>query len=170
MTLAYIGVGSNIGDRIGYVQQAHCLLNDTEGIHVIESSSLYETEPVGYKDQEWFINAVLKTETTLSIEELLNQCFRIENQLGRVRHPESPKNGPRTLDLDILFYDNKVIATKTIEIPHPRMHKRAYALVPLLELDADLIHPVFNKTISELHENLEEPEEVYLYGTRGIDF
>lgn len=170
MSIAYIGVGSNIGDRIGYVQQAHCLLNDTDGIQVIESSSLYETEPVGYKDQEWFINAVLKTETILSAEELLNQCFRIENQLGRVRHPELPKNGPRTLDLDILFYDNKIINTEIMEIPHPRMHQRAYALVPLLELDADLIHPVINKTISELHENLEEPEEVYLYGTRGIDF
>jgi len=72
--------------------------------------------------------------------------------------------------LNILFYDNNVIATELIEIPHPRMHQRAYALVPLLELDADLVHPVFNKTISELHENLEELEEVYLYGTRGIDF
>ena len=170
MTIAYIGVGSNIGDRVGYVQQAHCLLNDTEGIQVLESSSLYETEPVGYKDQEWFINAVLKTETTLSAEELLNQCFRIENQLGRVRHPELPKNGPRTLDLDVLFYDNKVINTDIMEIPHPRMHQRAYTLVPLLELDEDMLHPVFNKTISELHENLDEPEEVYLYGTRGIDF
>ena len=170
MTIAYIGVGSNIGDRIGYVQQAHCLLNDTEGIAVLESSSLYETEPVGYKDQEWFINAVLKAETTLSPEELLNQCFRIENQLGRIRHQELPKNGPRTLDLDILFYDNKVINSEIIDIPHPRMHQRAYALVPLLELDADLVHPVINKTISELHENLDEPEEVYLYGTREIDF
>jgi 2-amino-4-hydroxy-6-hydroxymethyldihydropteridine diphosphokinase len=170
MTIAYIGVGSNIGDRVGYVQQAHCLLNDTNDIQVIESSSLYETEPVGYKDQEWFINAVLKVETSLSPEELLNQCLRIEKQLGRVRYPDLSKNGPRTLDLDILFYDNKVITNENIEIPHPRMHQRAYALVPLLELDADLYHPVLKKTVSELHENLEELEEVYLYGTRGIDF
>ncbi|MEI8389987.1 MAG: 2-amino-4-hydroxy-6-hydroxymethyldihydropteridine diphosphokinase [bacterium] len=170
MIISYIGVGSNIGDRIGYVQQAHCLLNDTEGVQVLEGSSFYETEPVGYKNQEWFINAVLKITTTLSAEELLSQCLRIEKQLGRVRHPELPKNGPRVLDLDILFYDNKVINSDIMEIPHPRMHKRAYALVPLLELDADLVHPVFNKTISELHENLDEPEEVYLYGTREIDF
>lgn len=170
MTIAYIGVGSNIGDRIGYVQQAHSLLNDIDGVTVLESSSLYETEPVGYKDQEWFINAVLKTETNLSAEELLNHCLRIENQLGRVRPSESPKNGPRTLDLDVLFYDNKEIKTEIMEIPHPRLHKRAYALVPLLELDENLVHPVFNKTIAELHENLDEPEEVYLYGTRGIDF
>lgn len=170
MTIAYIGVGSNIGDRIGYVQQAHCLLNDTEGICVIDSSSLYETEPVGYKDQEWFINAVLKVETALSPEELMNQCLRIEKQLGRVRDNNSPKNGPRTLDLDVLFYDNEVICSEMIEIPHPRMHQRACVLVPFLELDSDLIHPVFNKTISELHENLDVPEEVYLYGTRGINF
>lgn len=170
MTLAYIGVGSNIGDRIGYVQQAHSLLNYTDGIQVLESSSLYETEPVGYKDQEWFINAVLKIETTLSPEELLHQCCRVETQLGRVRNCDSLKNGPRTLDLDILFYDNKVINNEILEIPHPRMHQRAYALVPILELDAELVHPVFNITISELHDNLEEPEEVYLYGTRGLDF
>jgi 2-amino-4-hydroxy-6-hydroxymethyldihydropteridine diphosphokinase len=170
MVIAYVGVGANIGDRISYVQQAHRLLNDTEGIDVLESSSLYETEPVGYKEQEWFINAVLKIDTSLSPEGFLEQCFRIEKQLGRARHPELPKNGPRTIDLDILFYDDKIIDTEIIEIPHPRMHQRAYALVPLLELDADFVHPVFQKTISELHENLEEPEEVYLYGTRGIDF
>lgn len=170
MTVAYIGVGSNIGDRIGYVQQAHSLLNYTEGIEVLESSSLYETEPVGYKEQEWFINAVLKIKTPLCAEELLSQCFRIENQLGRVRRNDFPKNGPRTIDLDILFYDNKIINTEIIEIPHPRISQRACVLVPLLELDADLVHPVFNKTISELHDNLEEPEEVYLYGTRVLDF
>lgn len=170
MIIAYIGVGSNIGDRIGYIQQAHCLLNDTEGVNVLESSSLYETEPVGYKHQEWFINAVLKIKTNLIPEELLNQCLRIEKQLGRTRQIDMPKNGPRTLDLDILFYDNKVITNKIIEIPHPRIHQRAYALVPLLELDADLVHPVFAKTVTELHDGLEEPEEVYLYGTRGLNF
>ncbi len=170
MVVAYIGVGSNIGDRIGYVQQAHCLLNDITGIKILESSSLYETEPVGYKDQEWFINAVLKAETTLFPEELLNQCLRVENQLGRIRYPDMPKNGPRTLDLDILFYDNKIINAQNIEIPHPRMRERACVLVPLLELAADFVHPEFNITISDLYDRLEEPEEVYLYGTRGIDF
>lgn len=170
MTIAYIGVGSNIGDRIGYVQQAHCLLNDTEGIKILESSSLYETEPVGFKDQEWFINAVLKAETDLSAEELLQQCLRIEKQLGRIREEDSIKNGPRTLDLDILFYDNKVISNKILEIPHPRVHKRAYTLVPLLELDENFVHPLFNKNISKLYDELEEPEEVYLYGTRGLNF
>lgn len=170
MTLAYIGVGSNTGDRIGYIQQAHSLLNDTEGIDILESSSLYETEPVGCISPEWFINAVLRADTTLSAEELLFQCHRIEKQLGRTREPDIPQNSPRTIDLDILFYDNDITATENIRIPHPRVHERAYMLVPLLELDENLIHPVLNKTVYEMHADLEEPEEVYLYGTRGINF
>jgi 2-amino-4-hydroxy-6-hydroxymethyldihydropteridine diphosphokinase len=170
MSIAYICAGSNIGDRIGYIQQAHSLLNDTENIHVLESSSFYETEPVGHKDQEWFINAVLKVQTALSPEELLNQCLRIEKQLGRKRSPDMPKNMPRTLDLDILFYDDKIISGEMLEIPHSKVHVRAFALVPMLELDAEFVHPVLEKNISELHESLEEPEEVYLYGTRGINF
>jgi len=170
MTVAYIGIGSNIGDRIGYIQQASCHLNYTKGIRVLESSSFYETEPVGYKDQPWFINAVLKIKTELSPNELMNHCLRIEKQLGRTRHPEAPENGPRTIDLDILFYDNGIFKNDIVEIPHPRLHERAYVLVPFLELDADFIHPVLKKSISELHENLEYLEEVYLYGTRGINY
>jgi 2-amino-4-hydroxy-6-hydroxymethyldihydropteridine diphosphokinase len=170
MTIAYIGVGSNIGDRIGYVQQAHALLNDMQGIDILESSSLYETEPVGYKDQEWFINAVLKADTELSPQELLESCLRIEKQLGRVRDKDTIRFGPRTLDLDILFYDDKVINNDVLMVPHPAIHKRACVLVPMLELDESFIHPLFNKNITELYDELDEPEEVYLYGTRGLDF
>lgn len=169
MSVAYIGLGSNIGDRIGYIQQAHKLLSDTEGITVIDCSSLYETEPYGYKDQEWFVNATLKIETTLEAHVLLKNCHRIEKQLGRVRHPEMPQWGPRTIDLDILLYDETVIATDNLQIPHPRLHLRAYALVPLLELDPDLIHPIIGKSILDLHSSLPEPEEVYLYGTRRFE-
>lgn len=165
MNTAYICAGSNIGDRIGFLQQANNLLNYTQGIKVIDSSSIYETEPVGYKDQEWFANAVLQISTTLTPEELLQECMRIEKQLGRTRSPEN-RWGPRTLDLDILFYDNKIISEDTLQIPHPRMHERAYALVPMLELDPDFLHPIIEKSISDLHSELEEPEEVYLYGTR----
>lgn len=165
MSTAYLCAGSNIGDRVGYLQQANNLLKDTEGITVLDSSSIYETEPVGYKDQEWFANAVLKIQTSLNPQELLNVCMRIEKQLGRVRYPDN-KNAPRTLDLDILFYDNLVLSDDSLQIPHPRMHKRAYALVPMLELDAEFIHPVIKKTVFEIHNELEEPEEVYLYGTR----
>lgn len=170
MALVYLGIGSNIGDRVGYVQQAHSLLSDTEGIKVLSSSSLYETEPVGYKDQEWFVNAVLQVETSLEPKELLRECQRIEKQLGRIRHPEAPQWGPRTIDVDILFYDDQVICIDSLQVPHPRIHQRAYALVPLLELDAEMVHPVIGENILDLHNNLDDPEEVYLYGTRFIDF
>jgi len=169
MSIAYIGLGSNIGDRVGYVQQAHMLLSDTENIKVLNSSSLYETEPVGYTDQEWFINAILELETTLEPMDLLKECQRIENQLGRNRTNDMPKWGPRTIDLDILFYDNLIIAKDELQIPHQQVHRRAFALVPLLELAPDLIHPVLGKNIMDLHSDLPAPEEVYLYGTRFLD-
>lgn len=168
MSTAYICAGSNIGDRVGYLQQANMLLKDTPGITVLEISSIYETEPVGYKDQEWFANAVIKIETDLEPHDLLAECMRIEKQLGRDRSTEE-RWGPRTLDLDILFYDDRIIAEEDLRIPHPRMHERAYALVPMLELDPDFVHPILGKTVVDLHNELEEPEEVYLYGTR-IDF
>jgi 2-amino-4-hydroxy-6-hydroxymethyldihydropteridine diphosphokinase len=166
MSTAYLSAGSNIGDRIGYLQQANNLLKYTDGITVVDSSSIYETEPVGYREQEWFANAVLRIETGLNPQELLAECMRIEIQLGRERNPEN-RWGPRTLDLDILFYEDEIVSEESLRIPHPRMHERAYALVPMLELDPDFIHPIIKKTVLEIHNGLEEPEEVYLYGTRG---
>lgn len=169
MSIAYLGLGSNIGDRIGYIQQAYKLLADTQGIEVVNTSSLYETEPVGFEDQEWFINAVIEISTTLNAVELLIQCQRIEGQLGRKRLPDEPQWGPRTIDIDILLYDNEIISEANLQIPHPRLHQRAFALVPLLELAPNLVHPVINKTILEIHNELPNPEEVYLYGTRFHD-
>jgi len=169
MSVVFIGLGSNIGDRVGYVQQAHKLLSDTAGINIINSSSLYETEPYGYKDQEWFVNAVVQLETTLEPHQLLEVCQRIEKQLGRIRHPEAPQWGPRTVDLDLLLYDDLIIADDRLQIPHPGLHQRAYALVPLLELEPDLLHPVLRKSVLDVHSELPEPEEVYLYGTRRLD-
>ena len=166
MSIAYIGIGSNIGDKIGYIQQATMLLKDVNEIKFIDSSSLYETEPFGVKDQEWFINAVIKISTTLSPKELLAVCHRIERQLGRIREDDIQKWGPRTVDLDIIFYDDLVISRENLQIPHVGAHMRAFVLVPMLEIDPEYIHPVLNKTISEIHEELSDPEEVYLYGTR----
>ncbi len=166
MSTAYLCAGSNIGDRVGYLQQANNLLKDTNGITVVDSSSIYETEPIGFKDQQWFANAVLKIETALNPQELLGECMRIEQQLGRKRDPEN-RFGPRTLDLDILFYEDLIISEESLQIPHPRAHERAYALVPMLELNPEFVHPVIKKSVFEIHNELEEPEEVYLYGTRG---
>jgi len=169
MSIAYIGLGSNIGDRIGYIQQAYKLLADTDGIEIMNTSSLYETEPVGFTEQEWFINAVIEAKSTLKPNELMHQCQRIERQLGRNRLSNEPQWSARTIDLDILLYENEIIAKNNLQIPHPRLHQRAFALVPLLELVPDLVHPVINKTILEIHNDLPNPEEVYLYGTRMRD-
>ncbi|MEI7475015.1 MAG: 2-amino-4-hydroxy-6-hydroxymethyldihydropteridine diphosphokinase [bacterium] len=168
MSIAYIGLGSNIGDRLGYIQQSCKMLNDIEGIQVVECSSFYETEPFGYKEQEWFVNAIVIVKTELSAENLLDVCADIEKRLGRDRQKQKIQWGPRTVDLDILFFDDKIISTSFLQVPHPRVHLRAYALVPLLEIAANYVHPVLKKTIEKLHDDLENPEEVYLYGTRRI--
>lgn len=165
MITAYLGLGSNLGDKVGYIQQAHMMLKDTEGIEVEASSSLYESEPYGNKQQDWFINAVLKVNTIHSPERLLTLSQRIEDKLGRERSADT-KWGPRTIDIDILFYNNELVSTNHLQIPHYEVHSRAFVLVPLMELSPDLIHPVMNKSIIELHNELLEPEKVFLYGTK----
>ncbi|MBY0449173.1 MAG: 2-amino-4-hydroxy-6-hydroxymethyldihydropteridine diphosphokinase [Cyanobacteria bacterium] len=165
MSRVYIGLGSNIGDRIGFIQQALHFLSHHPQITVLSTSSFYETEPVGYKDQEWFVNAVVSLETEMTPYSLLRHCQMIEQQLGRIRDPQIP-DGPRTIDLDILFFDSLIQSDPELSIPHPRFHERAYALVPMLEIGEDHIHPIFGQSMIALHQALEAPEEVYLYGTR----
>lgn len=176
-TRAYIGLGSNEGDRVGYVQQAMQLLKDIPRIEVVECSSLYETEPVGeeYSDTEWFVNAVAAIETDLTPDELMDVCLDVEKRLAEFHgHEFAPKNGcgngrVRIIDLDILLFGDKVINTPHLHVPHPRMHLRAFALVPMLEIAPDVVHPASGKTVIELHEALPEPELVFLYGTRGVE-
>ena len=117
------------------------------------------------KSKVWFVNAVLEIKTSLSPKDLLYQCKRIEKQLGR---PENTTNNyqDRTIDIDILFYNNDIINEDDLIIPHKYVHLRAFTLVPMLEIAPDFVHPVLNKTISELHNDLENPEMVFLYGTR----
>lgn len=167
MSIVYLGLGSNLGDRVGYIQQALQLLKYVPGIRVLSTSSFYETEPVGCREQEWFVNAAVAIDTPMTPEELLETCQRIEQQLGRVRDPEN-RNGPRTIDLDILFYDDLSLSEPGLTIPHPRVHQRAYALVPLLEINPRVTHPGLHKTVEQLHHELAEPEEVLLYGTRRL--
>lgn len=175
-TRAFIGLGSNEGDRLGYVQQAMQLLKDHPNIEVVECSSLYETEPVGNEYVEWFVNAVASIETNLAPRELMKVCKDIEKRLSSLAGAEGPTilketlEGPTTyriIDLDILFYGDKRVKLPELIVPHPQLTKRAYALVPLLEIAPELKHPVLNKTVSEIHENLDAPEQVFLYGTRN---
>lgn len=165
MAIAYLGLGSNKGDRVGYVQQATRLLGGVDGIKIIRTSSLYETQPWLEKETTWYVNAVIEIKTTLCAQDLLHECLRIEKQLGRNRELEG-HFGDRTIDIDILFYDKNIINEADLRIPHKYLHQRAFVLVPMLELNPDFIHPNLNKSISQLHEELENPEMVYLYGTR----
>ncbi len=164
MARVFLSLGSNMGDRAANISQAVSLLSISDKVKVIKTSSFYETEPWGNKSQHWFVNAAVALDTDYSPEELLNYCQSIEYKMGRIRK-ENEHWGQRTIDIDILMYDNQIIKKDDITIPHPLMHLRAFVLVPMLEVKADLIHPVFNKTISELHDELENPEEVFLYGT-----
>jgi 2-amino-4-hydroxy-6-hydroxymethyldihydropteridine diphosphokinase len=165
VTIAYLSLGSNVGDRIGYIQQAITQLTMTPGIKLLSASSFYETEPVGDDDQDWFVNVAVAVNTKLEPLALLAVCQQVEKQLGRVRDPDRPL-GPRTMDIDMLFYDNQVMQTDTLILPHPRAHERAFVLVPLLEVNPRLLHPVLNRTVEQLHHDMATPEEVYLFGTR----
>ena len=166
MAIVYLSLGSNSGDRIGYVQQATSLLSALEGVNVIRTSAFYETEPWNMNSEIWFVNAVVEVKTTLSPQQLLHECQRIENQLGRKRCENPKEYSDRTIDIDILFYNKDIINEENLTIPHKYLHLRAFTLVPLLELIPNFEHPVLHKTISELHNDLENPEMVFLYGTR----
>lgn len=168
MAIAYLSLGSNKGDRIGYVQQAASLLGADEGITIVRSSSFYETEPWGMDTKTWFVNAVVEVKTKYTPQELLKICQRIETQLGRDRK-DSNTYEDRTIDIDILFYNKDIIEEDNLTIPHKFLHLRAFILVPMMELNADFVHPVLHKTIEEMHNDLENPEMVFLYGTR-VDF
>ena len=162
MAIVYLSLGSNLGDRVGYLQQATSLLSASEKISVVATSSFYESEPWQMNSENWFVNAVIQISTTLTPEELLNEC---QNQLGRKRIA-SKNYIDRTLDIDILFYDDLIINTERLTIPHKNFCKRAFVLVPMLEIAQDFVHPVYKKTVMELYEELENPEMVVLYGTR----
>ncbi len=165
MAIAYLCLGSNIGDKVGYVQQAVKMLTATGMVTVVRSSALYETEPWGNKDLDWFVNAVIEVKTKLSPRELLDLCKNTEIQMGR-KIVESDKYEARIIDIDILFYGDLIVDEPDLKIPHEHLHERAFALVPLLELIPDYEHPKYKKSLLQLHEELETLDDVFLYGTR----
>lgn len=143
--IAYISIGSNVGDK-----QVNCrkaIDHLVELGRIISVSSLYYTEPVGYKEQEDFINAVAAVETSCSPLELLSRCHSIEDRLGRRR---TVRWGPRTIDLDILLYGDLVMNQVDLVIPHPLMTRRKFVLAPLSEINPAVVHPILNKTAAQL--------------------
>ena len=149
MKRIYLSLGSNIGDREANLRKAVELLEALD-VHVLRASRIYETEPVDYVDQAWFLNQVVEAETALFPMQLLTRIARIERELGRTR--TVPK-GPRTLDIDILFYAEAVVRTARLEIPHPRMAERRFVLLPLAELAPDLRHPVTRLSVRQMLQN-----------------
>ena len=166
--IVYLALGSNEGDRIGYIQQALQSLRFNKNITILSCSSFYETEPLGMPEQRWFVNATVAVHTDLSPDEVLELTQEIETMLGRERDPNN-RNAPRTIDVDILMVDDMVLETDALTIPHPRMHERACVLVPMLEVNPRLKHPVLGKSMETLHRDLERPELVFLYGTLPRD-
>ncbi len=139
MTRAYIGIGSNVGDRVAFCRKAVEALGEVEAIEVTAVSSLYETAPVGGPPQRSFVNVVVRIETSLDPRALLETCKAIEHRMGR--EPSDIRWGPRVADLDILLYGSDKISEPDLEIPHPRLKERRFALVPLLEIDPDATDP-----------------------------
>ena len=155
--IAYIGVGSNVGKKLLQCQEAISEILKIDHNKLLLQSSFYKTEPRGYTAQDWFVNGVVKIETDLTAQELLGSLKAIEARLGR---RETFRWGPRTIDLDLLFYDEEQIQTDELQVPHPLLHKRQFVLVPLAEIDPSFLHPVLRKTVQELSSELEEDQGV----------
>lgn len=146
MNKVYIALGSNLGDRQANLMSAILHLS-TSGVSVKRCSSIWETEPVGITDQPWFFNAVAEVETEMPPLELLRLMKRIEQAMGR-EHAEV--NGPRMIDIDLLFYGNECMQSEELELPHPRLQERRFVLEPMMELAPDFQHPVSGLSIKEL--------------------
>lgn len=143
----YIGIGSNMGDRQAYCKEAVRRLSQFPKTSLTSVSSLYETAPLECTDQDWFINCVAAICTELSPHELLLACQEVEQSLGRKR---TVRYGPRTIDLDILFYGDRIIQEVELVIPHPKLHERRFVLEPLTEIAPDLKHPLLRKTAVQI--------------------
>ncbi|WP_078393361.1 2-amino-4-hydroxy-6-hydroxymethyldihydropteridine diphosphokinase [Shouchella patagoniensis] len=146
---AYLALGSNIGDRETYLQKAVDALSEMREIEVLAVSSLYETEPVGYLNQDPFLNMAIHIKTTLRPYDLLRETQRIEMALGRER---DVRFGPRTVDIDILLFEQENMEMDDLQIPHPRMWERAFVLIPLAEIAPEIYSEAYGKTLNELCE------------------
>jgi 2-amino-4-hydroxy-6-hydroxymethyldihydropteridine diphosphokinase len=153
MKIVYLALGTNLGDRLANLRDALNVL--APDVSVLRESTIYETPPWGFTDQPAFLNMVVEAETSLRPRALLTYLKQREDELGRVKNF---RNGPRHIDLDILFYDDVVYEDERLQIPHPRLHERAFVLVPLSDLAPDFVHPVLGKDVKSLLSGLDRAE------------
>ena len=159
----FLGLGSNIGDKLTFLKKAVEHINQLKGTTVNKVSSIYKTPPFGYENQDYFLNCAIKIETNYNHISLLKSLQDIEIKLGRKR---LIKWGPRTIDIDILFFNNAIINENALQIPHPYIQERAFVLIPLNDIACDFIHPVLQQDINSLLQNLslkdiENIEKIY---------
>jgi len=150
--IAYISFGSNIGRRFENCTDGITRLTQSGKAVILKQSGFYETEPVDYTDQDWFVNGVVKIGTSLDPSELLKMLKAIEKEIGRTQ--TLVRYGPRILDMDIILYDDLVLNSPQLIIPHPRMHKRRFVLCPICDIDPDIIHPVLHDNMRNLLDKL----------------
>jgi 2-amino-4-hydroxy-6-hydroxymethyldihydropteridine diphosphokinase len=162
--IAFIALGSNLGDRFHYLKQALIQLDHHESIEIIDISSVYETDPVGYTEQSAFLNMVIKIRTSLLPLSLLEFLQQIEREGGRKREIHW---GPRTLDLDILLFNQENMEAEQLKIPHPRMTERAFVMIPLFEIDRDVYIPNQDGSISAIIDVLQDKEGVRVWKRRS---
>jgi 2-amino-4-hydroxy-6-hydroxymethyldihydropteridine diphosphokinase len=158
MPMVFLGLGSNIGNKEDYISRALTFISELYTVK--KKSHLYLTEPIGSIKQDWFLNCVVEIQTDVDPKKLLSSIKSIERKLGRTK---TVKNGPRIIDIDILFYGENVLKTKNLVIPHPSIQDRLFVLQPMMDINPDLIHPVFKRSIHEMYHDHLWTEKVTLY-------
>jgi 2-amino-4-hydroxy-6-hydroxymethyldihydropteridine diphosphokinase len=160
MKRVYLSLGSNVGDRRASIERAFASL-ESAGVHVLRVSSFYRTEPVGFKLQPWFLNCAAEAETELMPLKLLRRCQTVQSELGR---RPGMRNGPRLIDIDILLYENVIVHSVELTIPHPRMAERRFVLVPLSEIAGNAEHPVIKRSVRAMLEETSDRSGVIRLG------
>jgi 2-amino-4-hydroxy-6-hydroxymethyldihydropteridine diphosphokinase len=157
MHQAFVSVGSNLGDKIGNCRKGIDALLADGRLILVKSSSFYRTSPVDYEEQGWFVNRVIKIKTDLEPVDLLDKMKDIEEAAGR--KASTIRFGPRVLDLDIIFFGDRIIQTAKLEVPHPRMHKRRFVLKPICDIEPSMVHPLLGKDMRSLLDGLKDKEQ-----------